>query len=1214
MDLATLVAHLKKIQHDAEGILYDNTVSGLLAEDVQAAIDEIVASGGAVPGFGKITVDTGSQAIALVPNDTTIFTSPDSSIIINGPGSKTVEFTFNAAAFGFGSGVDETIVRWDGSSSLQSSVWTITDAGDMSASQGSITVINSGPPVTAVFFGINNSGQTGEAFGGLFLSINSAATANYGIRASASNAISTNYAVYGLTGGDAGGVASSYGVYGETTTDNAVAAYGGYFKATYFSGVTTNYGIYAEASGAPTNWAAFVVGDATISQTLCVGTTSNVFDSSKSYIRAYAQDGTGIDSQAFAGSLEISALTINTFGIIGAYRGSAITFHGGNADYCAGYFKTTNATDYATAWLPTYGLNGGWHSSGLLLDNSIGNQIEVSKNAGVNGSMLVDFDDGTGIARFTHSGATTPQFAFNVSTVDELIVRTGAVRVATELDVDLIGDLAGTNTIQVNDGGDNLLVSAIQTVEFTAGNQVLFFAPNAQFTGTTTLNGLTYTWPSSQSSSRLLQTDGSGGLSWVDATGLGLVNSVSNSDGSLTISPTTGSVVASLNVAHANDWTARQFINTANTSAFQVEQTGVNNSTFIVNTSSGTGAVGIGRAPGISFKLDVESADSNPATRISRNTGASATGTGTVLRLREYGASAGSASQGFGPAIDFQFGYGVGGNTALDLGSMYMARAGADNSGQFGISIYNGGANTERLSISNLGAAVLTGTLDINGNSTTAFQVSNNSTIITDSTNARVGIGAAPSTYMLDVLRPSTSANSGVRMTVQTSGTNAEVPILKLKALSTGSSANNFGASLQFLLTDNTGSTENLNGKIYSYKDNNADNSAGMLFSLSNAGTLNNNFNLWYNGRIFAYNGVGDPSGQFGTGTMFNLASDSNSFAAAIDMRAATEDAGAGFSPLVNMNRRRGSFGSGGSMLNGDTIGRWYVSGFTTGNASAMLCDVFATENWGASNAGSKMTYKLVKKATTTTTTVLELWGEGINVGGKTSQPAAQLCFAAGSTSAGTAPIVFATGAYNTSAVAGQIEWDSATAENLTFSPSTTRYRIPLVDSGVGGLTSGRVPFATTNGRLTDDADMTFATDTLTVTKLVTTTSITNNGLTAGRVTFAGASGLLTDDADMTFSADTLTVTKIIGSTSITASNLTSGRVVLAGTGGILQDDADLTFATDTLTATKFVGTTSIKVGTAAGYISSDGSTGATGTATAVNTLTIKDGIVTNIA
>lgn len=50
------------------------------------------------------------------------------------------------------------------------------------------------------------------------------------------------------------------------------------------------------------------------------------------------------------------------------------------------------------------------------------------------------------------------------------------------------------------------------------------------------------------------------GTTWENtpASDLGLVNAVSNSDGTLTISPTTGSVVASLNLAHANTWSAEQ--------------------------------------------------------------------------------------------------------------------------------------------------------------------------------------------------------------------------------------------------------------------------------------------------------------------------------------------------------------------------------------------------------------------------------------------------------------------------------------------------------------------------------------------------------------------------------------------------------------------------------------------------------------------------------
>src|ERR1700749_4398778 len=41
------------------------------------------------------------------------------------------------------------------------------------------------------------------------------------------------------------------------------------------------------------------------------------------------------------------------------------------------------------------------------------------------------------------------------------------------------------------------------------------------------------------------------------------VSSVSNSDGTLTISPTTGSVVASLALGHANTWTGQQTFGTS---------------------------------------------------------------------------------------------------------------------------------------------------------------------------------------------------------------------------------------------------------------------------------------------------------------------------------------------------------------------------------------------------------------------------------------------------------------------------------------------------------------------------------------------------------------------------------------------------------------------------------------------------------------------------
>lgn len=74
---------------------------------------------------------------------------------------------------------------------------------------------------------------------------------------------------------------------------------------------------------------------------------------------------------------------------------------------------------------------------------------------------------------------------------------------------------------------------------------------------------------------------------------------------------------------------------------------------------------------------------------------------------------------------------------------------------------------------------------------------------------------------------------------------------------------------------------------------------------------------------------------------------------------------------------------------------------------------------------------------------------------------------------------------------------------------------------------------------------------------------------TATRVLFEGAGNVLSEDSDLTFLTDTLTATKIVGSTSITDTGLTAGRVTFAGAAGLLSDDADMTFATDTLTATK---------------------------------------------
>ena len=119
------------------------------------------------------------------------------------------------------------------------------------------------------------------------------------------------------------------------------------------------------------------------------------------------------------------------------------------------------------------------------------------------------------------------------------------------------------------------------------------------------------------------------------------------------------------------------------------------------------------------------------------------------------------------------------------------------------------------------------------------------------------------------------------------------------------------------------------------------------------------------------------------------------------------------------------------------------------------------------------------------------------------------------------------------------------------------------------------------------------------------------NALTAPTTSLTTALAMYSVSGELWYMAPSNQARKVITSTAA----LTSGRIPIVTTGGLLTDDADLTFATDTLTATKIIGTTSVKVGTAAGFISSDGSTGWTGSILIFDgkTIIVKDGIITNL-
>jgi hypothetical protein len=83
--------------------------------------------------------------------------------------------------------------------------------------------------------------------------------------------------------------------------------------------------------------------------------------------------------------------------------------------------------------------------------------------------------------------------------------------------------------------------------------------------------------------------------------------------------------------------------------------------------------------------------------------------------------------------------------------------------------------------------------------------------------------------------------------------------------------------------------------------------------------------------------------------------------------------------------------------------------------------------------------------------------------------PTATLFLKAGSTAANSAPIKLNSGAVMTTAEVGAFEF---TTDDLYFTITTGAARQKVVLTA--GLTSGRIPYATTNGRLTDSAAMTF--------------------------------------------------------------------------------------------------------------------------------------------
>lgn len=183
-----------------------------------------------------------------------------------------------------------------------------------------------------------------------------------------------------------------------------------------------------------------------------------------------------------------------------------------------------------------------------------------------------------------------------------------------------------------------------------------------------------------------------------------------------------------------------------------------------------------------------------------------------------------------------------------------------------------------------------------------------------------------------------------------------------------------------------------------------------------------------------------------------------------------------------------------GSFTSEITVGGWYRA--STGAPSTPSLSFRADSNTGIYNPTSDTIGAVTGGA--------ERWrlnNTGLFLGGSTT-PTARLHIAAGSTSASTAPIKLTSGSLMSSAEVGAIEFLSD-KYYATITTSTARKEITLNDAA---LTSGRVPYATTNGRLTDSSAFAFSSGALTLGAASSSTgSVLLKGTTSGTVTLSVA-------------------------------------------------------------------------------------------------------------
>ncbi|KKT68486.1 MAG: hypothetical protein UW65_C0042G0001, partial [candidate division WWE3 bacterium GW2011_GWB1_44_4] len=308
---------------------------------------------------------------------------------------------------------------------------------------------------------------------------------------------------------------------------------------------------------------------------------------------------------------------------------------------------------------------------------------------------------------------------------------------------------------------DSLVLDATTSIDMDTNSANFIFDGGSLYIGYTGNVGIGTTAPGAKlevagqvkitggtpGANKVLTSDVDGLATWQSLSVLESVSSVSNSDGTLTISPTTGNIIASLNLGNANTWTGVQSL-TANT---YFPGSG------IWNTS---GNVGIGTtAPG--QKLDIAG-----ALRLGANGGAN-----DVLNTASGSAPSGDLYWGSRTVCDSSgncsgTGAGIGGSGTTSYIPRFASTYNLEDS-----VIYNGGANV------GIGITSPASLLDVNGTTWLRGAAGGTSGLFVNS-SGNVGIGTTTPSNNLHIAN---TADAAIFLQADTdNATESDNPFIKL--------------------------------------------------------------------------------------------------------------------------------------------------------------------------------------------------------------------------------------------------------------------------------------------------------------------------------------------------------------------------------------------------------------------------------------------------